>query len=102
MSTALCDNQAMSLDGVSLVGAEASGVLGEYDHRISFPVREEFAIVYGPNGVGKTKFLEIIHAMSRLDGRTLSRMPFKDAKLTFSDTTTLEVELVTASDSGPN
>ncbi|WP_336992425.1 AAA family ATPase [Leucobacter sp. VD1] len=81
----------MSSHGISLVEAEARGVLGEYDHQLSFPAEEEFAIIYGPNGVGKTKFLEIIHAMSRLDGRTLSRLPFREAELRFSDATTLQV-----------
>ncbi|MBP3978493.1 AAA family ATPase [Microbacterium sp. BLY] len=81
----------MTANTVSLVDAQARRVLGEYDHHLTFPAADDFAIVYGPNGVGKTKFLEIIHAASRIDGRALSALPFQDATLTFSDGTTLHV-----------
>ena len=81
----------MPANQTSLIRAEAIGVLGEYDHRLEFPVDQDFAIVYGPNGVGKTKFLEIIHALIRLDGRVLSRMPFERAKLEFADDTIVGV-----------
>uniref|UniRef100_UPI0030C8B226 hypothetical protein n=1 Tax=Enterococcus faecium TaxID=1352 RepID=UPI0030C8B226 len=76
---------------VSLTNAEARQVLGEYDHRLEFPAGDDFVIIYGPNGVGKTKFLEIIHAMTRVDGRALSTMPFYDATLEFSAGTILSV-----------
>lgn len=70
---------------MTLISARALGVLGEYDHKLSLPETEDFAIIYGPNGVGKTKFLEIIHAMAQLDGRTLLRIPFSHGILQFSD-----------------
>lgn len=82
----------VTTNNVNLVEAEANGVLGEYDHRLLLPSAEDFAIIYGPNGVGKTKFLEIIHAMIDLDGRALTALPFHDASLVFSDGTELHVE----------
>ena len=36
------------------------GLLGEFDHVVDLPVDNEFAILHGPNGVGKTRFLELI------------------------------------------
>ena len=34
------------------------GLFEEYDHQLLFPGDDEFAIIHGPNGVGKTRFLE--------------------------------------------
>ncbi len=75
-----------------LVSASATGVLDEYDHSFSISEEDDFAIIYGPNGVGKTKFLEIIYAMTRLHGFTLSRLPFEAATLKYSDGSELHVE----------
>ncbi|MCT1436515.1 AAA family ATPase [Brachybacterium paraconglomeratum] len=44
-----------------------------------------FSILYGPNGVGKTKFLEIIKAATEIDGQTLSQLPFSEIKIRYSD-----------------
>ncbi|ALU73203.1 hypothetical protein H351_06910 [Rhodococcus erythropolis R138] len=60
-------------------------MLGEYVHHIDFEENSDFVIIYGPNGVGKTKFLEIIHALSRVNAATLSLLPFGTATLSFSD-----------------
>lgn len=80
---------------LTLLSARASEVLGEYDHALTFAESDDFVIVYGPNGVGKTKFLEIIHALSRLDGRTLAQMPFSSAFLEYSNGTVLGVRVTT-------
>lgn len=76
---------------LTLVHAVATQVLGEYRHEIAFPADDDFMIVYGPNGVGKTKFLEIIRALSQIDGGTLQTLPFDRAWLEYSDGTTLSV-----------
>lgn len=81
----------MSESSVVLVGATATGVLGEYSHSFTLGERDDFVIVYGPNGVGKTKFLEIIDALSRLQAITLSRLPFETATLEYSDGSQLSV-----------
>lgn len=77
---------------MTLVRAEVTEVLGEYDHAIEFADKDNFVIIYGPNGVGKTRFLEVIHALSRLEGRKLARMPFATATLIYSNGTVLGVE----------
>lgn len=76
---------------LQLVAAKATKVLGEYNHEVEFPDEQNFLIVYGPNGVGKTKFLEIIHALSQLDGRALQQLPFDTASLRYADGSVLKV-----------
>ena len=75
-----------------LVSAEALGILSEYDHAFSIDSTSDFVILYGPNGVGKTKFLEVVHALSRLKAFQLRKLPFNSACLTYSDGSTLAVE----------
>ncbi|MGV0805928.1 AAA family ATPase [Mycolicibacterium setense] len=70
---------------LKLVHAQVSGVLGSYDHEINFDAESDYIIIYGPNGVGKTKTLEIIDALSRIDGKKLFRLPFASAELRFTD-----------------
>ena len=77
-----------------LVKVEASHVLGEYRHEISINRDKKFTILYGPNGVGKTKMLEIIDGVSRMDSLRLRRIPFHDATLFYSDGSSLEVRRV--------
>lgn len=66
-------------------------ILGEYTHEIKFNDDKNYAIVYGPNGVGKTKLLEIIKAASELSYDALTELPFNKATLTYDDTTELNV-----------
>ncbi|MFL4472391.1 AAA family ATPase [Paeniglutamicibacter sp. MACA_103] len=90
----------MDQSTLMLVSASASRVLGEYDHSFSIRSSDEFAIIYGPNGVGKTKFLEIVDALSRLQGFTLSNLPFASAVLTYSDASELSVVRDSVEDEG--
>ncbi len=76
--------------GIRLTSVQASKVLYEYDHVIEFDSSQNFLIIYGPNGIGKTKFLEIIDALSKLQTSRLLRMPFESATLTYTDGTLLE------------
>lgn len=82
---AVCHSSWVSTQPFKLISAYAEQVLGEYTHNLEFEESSDFVIIYGPNGVGKTKFLEIIHALSRLNAYALSSLPFATATLTFSD-----------------
>lgn len=66
-----------------------TGMLGVFDHVIDFPESWEFVIMYGPNGVGKTKLLEAADALAKLSTAKLKRIPFGTLELQFSDGTTL-------------
>ncbi|WP_253661588.1 AAA family ATPase [Williamsia maris] len=70
---------------LKLLRATVTGVLDSYDHSIDFNVNDDYVIIYGPNGVGKTKTLEIIHALCRIDGRALSGLPFEYAEVLCSE-----------------
>ena len=81
-----------------LVAASAYGVLGEFDHKFDFADPGHFAIVYGPNGVGKTRVLEIINALCDLNVMSLTALPFQSAELKFSDLSRLEVTRIMVED----
>jgi len=85
---------SIGADRRRLVSATAEGVLGEFDHHFELDGTGEFAIIYGPNGVGKTRFLEIINALCNLNLGRLISLPFKSARLTFSDDSRLRVSRV--------
>jgi hypothetical protein len=44
---------------VHLVSLKVERLLGRFDHEVVFPRDWEFVILHGPNGVGKTKLLEL-------------------------------------------
>ena len=75
----------MTTQDLFLVRAKATRVLGEYDHAFAIGSDDEFVILYGPNGVGKTRFLEVIDSLSRLKGSALLLLPFETALLEYSD-----------------
>ena len=50
-----------------------------------FPGDWDFVIVYGPNGVGKTKLLESVKSLLSLETYALWRAPFAELHLNFDD-----------------
>src|SRR5689334_14031102 len=75
----------------ALITIEVTGLLGQFDHTVKFPADQEFIILHGPNGVGKTKLLELISAVFSADISKLAGLPFGHAKFIFSDGTILRV-----------
>jgi len=71
---------------------EVEGLLGQFDHHIYFPESWEFVILHGPNGVGKTKLLELIRAVSMGGMHLLHTMPFQSASLGFDDGQKLHIK----------
>jgi len=61
----------------------------EESRDVLFPVDEEFHIIYGPNGVGKTKWLEAVNALLCADLLKLSDLPLTGVSIDYSDGTTL-------------
>lgn len=66
-------------------------MLDEFDHDIGLATESRFTLLYGPNGVGKTKLLELIRYASKLEARKIAQLPFEVLTLTFSDGTELVV-----------
>ncbi|NLU74434.1 AAA family ATPase [Streptomyces sp. HNM0575] len=75
-----------------LTGIRVRGLLGRFDHEISFPEDDEFIILHGPNGVGKTMLLELIRALSGpLRLPSIQRIPFSQIRLGYSDGSRLDI-----------
>ena len=81
---------------------EVQGLFAKYDYKISFPTTAEnegtasLIILYGLNGVGKTTLLAMINGFMQLDFDPFRAVPFKSARLTFSDNSFISVVPQTA------
>lgn len=74
-----------------LVGVEVRGLFGQFNHVVDFPEDWDFVIIHGVNGVGKTKVLDLIRTSLTGSVGQLARIPFEQAKLSFSDRSCLTV-----------
>ena len=75
-----------------LVRVQVEGLLGRFNHDIHFPQDWKFLIIHGPNGVGKTKLLELIYSAFMGSPARLARIPFISVQFEFDDGTGLEVQ----------
>ena len=60
----------------TLVKATVNSLFGKYTHIIEFQNGANFVILYGQNGVGKTKLLEIINYLSNHNFTALAHISF--------------------------
>lgn len=74
-----------------LTRIEVHGLLGRFSHTIDFPAEWPFVILHGPNGIGKTRVLEIVTAAFGGQFGRLSGLPFERARFAFSDGSSLTV-----------
>lgn len=75
-----------------LVDVRVEDLLGDFTHEFHVPPDQDLVLLYGPNGVGKTKLLELISAAASLNAARLARIPFSRASLTFDDGAALSIE----------
>lgn len=76
-----------------LTQVKVTGLLGRFTHTVDFPASDEFVIVHGPNGVGKTMLLELVSAVAwPIDFGALGRVPFEAMRLQFDDGAVLTVQ----------
>jgi predicted ATP-binding protein involved in virulence len=78
----------------ALTSIEVQGLLGQFNHKVKFPEDSEFVILHGPNGVGKTKLLELISATFAANFIGVMRIPFSSVLFGFSDGTALHITRV--------
>lgn len=64
---------------------EVELLLGEFNHEVHFNEGKEFVILHGPNGVGKTKLLELIGATLSFDVFRTAEAKFSKISLRFDD-----------------
>lgn len=70
------------------------GLFGLYDHTIDLNLDERVTIIHGPNGVGKTKILQMVAALFGGDLRLFLRVEFESFRVEFLDGTELELSVV--------
>lgn len=75
-----------------IVNVEVTGLLDEYNHQVDIPEWWPFVLIYGPNGVGKTKLLESINYLSSGDLDSLSTIPFSSLTIQYDDFSYITVE----------
>lgn len=75
-----------------LVEVSVTKLLGRFNHTVTFPPEDEFVILYGPNGIGKTRLLELISNTFANRMAKVARTPFDTSTFTFEDGTRLTIE----------
>ena len=69
-----------------------TGLLGQFEHEIEFKSDNSLLILHGPNGVGKTKALEIINQISNCQLELLCDQPFLSVVIEYFDAARIEVQ----------
>ena len=77
--------------GRQLVRLQVDGLLGRFAHDISFDPEWQFLILHGPNGIGKTRLLELIYSVFSARYLKLATLPFMSARFDFADRSWIEV-----------
>ena len=74
-----------------IVRITVDGLLGRFNHSIEFDPTWRLLILHGPNGVGKTRLLELIYAVFSRRYARLARIPFHRVEFSFDDNCKIEI-----------
>ena len=74
-----------------LTRVRVENLLGRFTHDIPFDPEWNFVIIYGPNGIGKTRLFELVNATLTGTYSDIAAIPFGKASFLFSDGTVVEV-----------
>lgn len=69
----------------SISEVKISGLFGYVNHDVEFTRGSPVTIISGPNGIGKTHFLRLLHALISLDLETLASVEFHSIEVRFAD-----------------
>lgn len=75
-----------------IVSIAVEGLLDYFDHAIIFPADWNYLLIYGPNGVGKTKLLELVYAIYTESFDDVASTPFAKISINHDDETTLSID----------
>ena len=67
------------------------GLFGVFDHVIPLNLEDRITIIHGPNGVGKTVVLKMIHALFNRRYELLQNFPFTEFSISFDNETKIQV-----------
>ena len=70
---------------------EVEGLFGIYNHHVDLKLDARVTLLHGPNGVGKTTVLKMVHALLTREFSYFRRVPFERLLLGFEDGATLEL-----------
>lgn len=68
-----------------IIKISVKGLFGMFDHEIPLNQESRITIVHGPNGVGKTIILRMVHGLFNFDYEYISEVPFDELQLQFMD-----------------
>ncbi len=68
---------------------KVTNLFGLFNHNIPINTDEHVTIIHGPNGVGKTVLLRMVHSISKGDFSIFTRIPFDAFQLDFDDESNL-------------
>ena len=61
------------------------GLFGMFDHEIPLNQESRITIVHGPNGVGKTVLMEMVHGLFHFDYKFIAETPFQRFGISFDN-----------------
>lgn len=81
-----------SMQSASLLRVErirVSGLFGLYTHSVELNPTDRITIIHGPNGVGKTVLLRLVHALFSGRFNECARTPMDNLEIALSDGTSI-------------
>ena len=74
------------------------GLFGIFDHDIRLNQDSRITIIHGPNGVGKTVLMRLVHGLFNYEYAYVGLIPFEQIRIDFSDGAIVTVEGIRSSD----
>ncbi len=74
------------------------GLFGMFDHEIPLNQESRITIIHGPNGVGKTVLLRMVHGLFNFDYEFLGKTPFESMSVFFENGGVINVHRIADGD----
>ncbi len=69
-----------------------TGLFGLFNHEIPLNQESQITIIHGPNGVGKTVLMQLVHGLFHYEYEYIASIPFEQLQLEYDDGNILTVE----------